>query len=93
MKAYHDQHFLIDPHAIQRIADLEEVKGKRVLEIGPGNGALTRALLDRGAIVHAIELDSILCEQLADTFSVKLPMDSSRYSRVMRPGADLPRSR
>ena len=28
MKAYHDQHFLIDPHAIQRIADLEEVKGQ-----------------------------------------------------------------
>jgi 16S rRNA (adenine1518-N6/adenine1519-N6)-dimethyltransferase len=69
MKAYHDQHFLIDPHAIQRIADLEEVKGHRVLEIGPGNGALTRALLDRGAIVHAIELDSILCEQLAEIFS------------------------
>jgi 16S rRNA (adenine1518-N6/adenine1519-N6)-dimethyltransferase len=68
MKAYHDQHFLIDPNAINRIADLEEVKGKRVLEIGPGNGALTRALLDRGAIVHAIELDSILCEQLADLF-------------------------
>jgi 16S rRNA (adenine1518-N6/adenine1519-N6)-dimethyltransferase len=69
MKAYHDQHFLIDPHAIQRIADLEDVWGKRVLEIGPGNGALTRALLEREAIVHAIELDSILCEQLADTFS------------------------
>lgn len=69
MKAYHDQHFLIDPHAINRIADLEEVKGRHVLEIGPGNGALTRALLDRGAIVHAIELDSFLCEQLADTFA------------------------
>lgn len=69
MKAYHDQHFLIDPHAINRIADLEDVRGKQVLEIGPGNGALTRALLDRGAVVHAIELDSLLCGQLADTFS------------------------
>jgi 16S rRNA (adenine1518-N6/adenine1519-N6)-dimethyltransferase len=72
MKAYHDQHFLIDPHAIQRIADLEEVHGRQVLEIGPGNGALTRALLDRGAIVSAIELDSTLCEQLADTFSSEI---------------------
>jgi 16S rRNA (adenine1518-N6/adenine1519-N6)-dimethyltransferase len=69
MKAYHDQHFLIDPHAINRVADLEDVRGRRVLEIGPGNGALTRALLDRGAFVHAIELDSILCENLTDTFS------------------------
>jgi len=69
MKPLHDQHFLIDPQAINRIADLEDIRGKRVLEIGPGNGALTRALLDRGAIVHAIELDSILCEQLMDLFS------------------------
>ncbi len=72
MKAYHDQHFLIDPHAVQRIADLEDVRGRKVLEIGPGNGALTRALLDRGAIVHAIELDSNLVEQLADTFSSEI---------------------
>jgi 16S rRNA (adenine1518-N6/adenine1519-N6)-dimethyltransferase len=69
MKAYHDQHFLIDPNAINRIADLADVRDRRVLEVGPGNGALTRALLDRGAQVHAIELDSILCEQLADRFS------------------------
>jgi 16S rRNA (adenine1518-N6/adenine1519-N6)-dimethyltransferase len=69
MKARHDQHFLIDPRAVNRIADLVEVRGKRVLEIGPGNGALTRALLDRGALVHAIELDGLLCEQLADSFS------------------------
>jgi len=69
MKAFHDQHFLTDPKAIERIADLEDVRGKRVLEIGPGNGALTRALLDRGAVVHAIELDSILCGQLTEIFS------------------------
>ena len=69
MKAHHDQHFLIDTNAVNRIADLAEVRGKKVLEIGPGNGALTRALLDRGAILHAIELDGLLCEQLEDTFS------------------------
>lgn len=72
MKAYRDQHFLIDPHAINRIADCADVRDRRVLEIGPGNGALTRALLDRGATVHAIELDPILCEQLADTFSAEI---------------------
>ena len=69
MKAYHDQHFLIDQHAINRIADLEDVEGRRVLEIGPGNGALTRALLDRGAFVHAIELDGTLCGKLKEIFS------------------------
>ena len=72
MKAHHDQHFLIDPHAITRIADCAEVRQKRVLEVGPGNGALTRALLDRGAIVHAVELDTRLCENLADIFSEEI---------------------
>ncbi|NMB79270.1 MAG: 16S ribosomal RNA methyltransferase A [Methanomicrobiales archaeon] len=72
MKAYHDQHFLIDQHAINRIADLADVRDKKVLEIGPGNGALTRALLERGAKVHAIELDSILVEQLNDRFSSEI---------------------
>ena len=37
MKPLHDQHFLTDPQAVGRIADLEDVRGKRVLEIGPGN--------------------------------------------------------
>lgn len=68
MKAYHDQHFLVDLHAVNRIAALAEVKGRHVLEVGPGNGVLTRALLDRGAIVHAVELDGALCEELNDCF-------------------------
>jgi 16S rRNA (adenine1518-N6/adenine1519-N6)-dimethyltransferase len=94
MKAYRDQHFLIDPHAVNRIADLEDVRARRVLEIGPGNGALTRALLDRGAFVHAIELDSNLCEQLAETFSSeiaqgKLTVEHGDATRCEIPPFDL----
>lgn len=69
MTARHDQHFLIDKNAVGRIADVEDVKGKVVLEIGPGKGVLTRALLDRGATVHAVELDGILCDELAERFA------------------------
>lgn len=72
MKAYHDQHFLIDPFAVNRIANLTDVKGVSVLEIGPGNGALTRALLDRGAIVKSVELDGSLCENLKNLFSEEI---------------------
>ncbi len=72
MKARHDQHFLTDPHAVDRIANLAEVKGKHVLEVGPGNGTLTRALLDRGAIVHAVEMDGNLCEELVNRFSEEI---------------------
>lgn len=68
MKAPHDQHFLTDKKAIERIASAADVSGKRVLEIGPGEGPLTRALLDHGAIVTAIELDRDLVEHLKDRF-------------------------
>jgi 16S rRNA (adenine1518-N6/adenine1519-N6)-dimethyltransferase len=72
MKAHHDQHFLIDPRAVSRIADLVEVRGRTVLEVGPGNGVLTRALLDRGATVHAVELDGELCDDLSEQFSTEI---------------------
>jgi 16S rRNA (adenine1518-N6/adenine1519-N6)-dimethyltransferase len=72
MKARHDQHFLIDQNAIDRIAGIVEVQGRHVLEVGPGNGALTAALLARGALVHAVELDGSLCEDLADRFSTEI---------------------
>ncbi len=48
------------------------MRGRTVLEVGPGNGALTRALLDRGATVHAVELDGLLCEELAGQFSEEI---------------------
>jgi 16S rRNA (adenine1518-N6/adenine1519-N6)-dimethyltransferase len=68
MKARHDQHFLIDPSAVERIASLVDVQDREVLEVGPGNGALTQALLNHGATVHAVELDGELCEGLHDRF-------------------------
>jgi 16S rRNA (adenine1518-N6/adenine1519-N6)-dimethyltransferase len=72
MKAYCDQHFLIDPQAVGRIASVTDIRDREVLEVGPGNGALTQALLDRGAIVHAVELDQELCDGLTDRFSEEI---------------------
>jgi 16S rRNA (adenine1518-N6/adenine1519-N6)-dimethyltransferase len=52
------QHFLADPNTAERIVRVAEVRaGDRVVEIGPGVGSLTVALLDAGAHVHAVELD------------------------------------
>ena len=90
MKAHHDQHFLIDPQAVQRIADVAEVKGKRVLEIGPGHGALTRALLQRGAIVHAVELDGHLCEELHTIFSEEIAQGQLTVKHGDATRCDLP---
>lgn len=90
MKAHHDQHFLIDPHATQRIANLAEVKGKHVLEIGPGNGALTSALLQRGAIVYAVELDGRLCEGLHTIFSEEIAQGQLTVQQGDATRCDLP---
>lgn len=59
------QHFLNDRRILSRIADsLGDVAGRTVLEIGPGRGALTGILLERGARVVAIEYDRMLAEHL-----------------------------
>lgn len=67
-----DQHFLVDRRAIERIASLVHPDGRKVLEIGPGRGALTGALLERGARVIAIEIDPMLCGELAARFSAEI---------------------
>jgi len=52
------QNFLFDEQLLDRIAAVPgSLEGKRVLEIGPGPGGLTRALLRAGADVTAIEMD------------------------------------
>ncbi|MDH3201980.1 MAG: 16S rRNA (adenine(1518)-N(6)/adenine(1519)-N(6))-dimethyltransferase RsmA [Myxococcales bacterium] len=51
------QNFLIQAGAIARIADAVTELGQEVVELGPGLGALTHALLARGCRVTAVELD------------------------------------
>jgi len=59
------QHFLNDPGILRRIVELARVgPGDRVLEIGPGPGGLTEALLGAGAGVLAIEADGRMVEHL-----------------------------
>ena len=60
------QHFLFDPSILRRIAAAAgELAGAEVLEVGPGPGGLTRALLAAGAArVVAIERDPRFVEHL-----------------------------
>ncbi len=52
------QHFLHDPGVIRRIIDaIAPAVGERVVEVGPGRGALTWGLLERAHKLEAIEID------------------------------------
>jgi len=61
------QNFLFDEQLLDRIAAIPgDLSGKQVLEIGPGPGGLTRALLRAGARVTAIEMDPRCLPALAE---------------------------
>jgi 16S rRNA (adenine1518-N6/adenine1519-N6)-dimethyltransferase len=64
------QHFLVDRNIIGKILAVARVsEGENVLEIGPGRGALTEALIRSGARVLAIEFDPALSGYLSERFA------------------------
>ncbi len=63
------QHFLTDPHAVREIVDaVQAPPGARVVEIGPGEGALTGDLLRRYPDLVALEVDDEAVAHLARRF-------------------------
>jgi len=60
------QHFLHDPGIIRRIIDaIAPAPGERLVEVGPGRGALTWGLLARAGALDVIEIDRDLARSLA----------------------------
>jgi 16S rRNA (adenine1518-N6/adenine1519-N6)-dimethyltransferase len=69
----HGQHFLNDRQILDRIIDSAQLTSDdRVLEIGPGRGALTRLLVQRVAHVVAFEIDERLAAGLARRHNLEL---------------------
>ena len=59
------QHFLHDPGVIRRIIEtVSPVAGERIVEVGPGRGALTWGLLERAKRLDVIEIDRDLARTL-----------------------------
>lgn len=64
------QHFLRDPHFIERIvAAISPQAGDVLVEIGPGRGEITGPLSKSGARLHALELDRDLVARLEQRFA------------------------
>jgi 16S rRNA (adenine1518-N6/adenine1519-N6)-dimethyltransferase len=69
-KARLGQNFLADRRAAQRIVDaLGDISQSLVVEVGPGHGALTEALVPKAGRVIAIELDRMLATELRFRYS------------------------
>ncbi len=72
-KKHLGQHFLHDPKLLAKIAQASPAQsGDLVLEIGPGDGSLTRAILDRGCRVVAVEYDVDLLARLQSRFAAEI---------------------
>ena len=64
------QNHLVDGRVLEDIVELADPPvGRQILEIGPGLGILTGALLDRGADVTAVEIDPRLVGHLQSRFA------------------------
>ena len=75
------QNFVVDPAAVRRVVRVAGVaEGERVLEVGPGLGSLTLALLQAGASVVAVEVDERLAKALAATVADRAPSVAGRLA-------------
>ena len=89
-KKEYGQHFLRDPNILEVIGRLAELgPDDVVLEIGPGQGVLTRYLAERVRRVHAVEIDLALESALTgvgdnvdvvfgDALELELPQDATK---------------
>ena len=67
------QNFLRDEKILQKIADFAQIeKNDTVIEVGPGEGTLTKILLEKAKKVIAIEKDVELVEKLKEKFKLKI---------------------
>jgi 16S rRNA (adenine1518-N6/adenine1519-N6)-dimethyltransferase len=62
------QNFVVDANSVRRIVQVARVQpGESVVEVGPGLGSLTLAVLEAGATVTAVEIDHRLAARLPGT--------------------------
>lgn len=85
------QNFLVDSNIVRKSLELADVcAGDCVVEVGPGLGTLTGALLQAGAKVYAIELDKTLFAHLKVYFAENQNLNLINADAVNKPLADLP---
>ncbi len=78
------QNFVIDANTVRRIVRESGISGDDVVvEVGPGLGSLTLALLDVAHRVIAIEIDPLLADRLPATVAAYAPGQVDRFEVVL----------
>nr|WP_202535964.1 16S rRNA (adenine(1518)-N(6)/adenine(1519)-N(6))-dimethyltransferase RsmA [Streptomyces sp. SID4919] len=77
------QNFVIDANTVRRIVRTAAVRPEdRVVEVGPGLGSLTLALLEAAEHVTAVEIDDTLAAALPATIAARMPERAARFDLV-----------
>lgn len=95
-KRFLGQNYLIDGNIVRKSVELGAVApGDTVVEVGPGLGTLTSALLAAGAEVFAVEKDATMAAHLRGTLANEFPgkLHLIEEDAVEHPIADLPPER
>jgi 16S rRNA (adenine1518-N6/adenine1519-N6)-dimethyltransferase len=84
------QNFVIDANTVRRIVRTAQVAPDDVVvEVGPGLGSLTLALLETAERVVAVEIDPVLARALPQTVRARLPERAGRFELVHADAMDL----
>ncbi|MGP3772657.1 16S rRNA (adenine(1518)-N(6)/adenine(1519)-N(6))-dimethyltransferase RsmA [Streptomyces sp. SDT5-1] len=77
------QNFVIDANTVRRIVRTAEVtEDDAVVEVGPGLGSLTLALLEAARHVTAVEIDDVLAAALPATVAARIPAKKDSFDLV-----------
>jgi 16S rRNA (adenine1518-N6/adenine1519-N6)-dimethyltransferase len=77
------QNFVIDANTVRRIVRAADVRPEDVVvEVGPGLGSLTLALLEVADRVTAVEIDPLLAQHLPATVAARMPDRADRFTLV-----------
>ena len=78
------QNFVIDPNTVRRIVRESRITDSDVvLEVGPGLGSLTLALLEVARRVVAIEVDPVLADRLPATIATFAPHQAANFEVIL----------
>ena len=84
------QNFVIDPGTVKKIVTASKINSNDfVMEVGPGLGSLTLAILQAGANLTAVEIDPPLAKRLPSTVKEFMPNALERFNVILNDALEL----